>query len=884
LDTAYGEARKDDVGLKNGASNDSQEISVLDWRDAKSLVDSMRNPYSFAVLKLHGQIEKGESVILTTNHYRKVNANLAFRDLLKWMFTTNTCLFVGASLEDPDLVQLLNEAYTEYGDRFGPHYALLPSTEAPPFRIRILFENLRIQALPIETKVLSEENSSITHALAKVLKDICGEVALQQVDSGIPRFPSSNDRGFYLEGALGTLLEQVCQLTGSLRGDFCLPEGRPGTHIGGRLKYEVNRGPTKREVTNAFVNPNSICGIAYYKATSEIGVYLKNIDPPEFDAESGLCLYGEPEYFKGHDDVRSELAVPIWADGVRVGVLNIESRLDDAYSDGHRKVAMRFARKAGRLYAATNQLQKYGRRLDPRWVESAYDQLRNLFLEIKGMRKNNHPTDTSLAFLVYQVDYRKGVLRAQNPKTTVLKGSETNCDTPTFALGDDKALAVQVFSRGQPMIFSDAVRAIREGAFTGDFANKLGIGGAIAGLPVRIHGHIAGVVITWYCNGQPGYLDGRDVELFRRTAHLIANLGNRGEDTLVAGDELGPNVLRRFPSAELAQKIAGIFAGRRRNRQQRVSSDCDEYLDTLGRRWQAELSELIWGILDVLQKEEEKFRRGLSVRYQDGEPPKSWISPRRCRCWVRMKTVGDLHPPRFIAALQVSHSAEHPDKNLFEIRNVRPDVPEKVAVCSEPSPRFVNSVPLERNPRAGKARIAGRTLPRPERIRFNVRGVESEAYLFKENPHQSFLLSRIRADRFSRVQRPNVLGPDILADVLGKDRKRPWFIAPVVLGNESEWVQSEICPSTESHVLQTAVLSQEQRLVAYLTVDDGPPFAEPDMDEFSEERLGDEWASFQEDILHILDVFTACLAEHEGFRQLISEYLDMNLARFGQVA
>ena len=43
-----------------------------------------------------------------------MHANPNFQDLLKWIFMTQTCLFVGASLKDPDLIHLFHDAITEY--------------------------------------------------------------------------------------------------------------------------------------------------------------------------------------------------------------------------------------------------------------------------------------------------------------------------------------------------------------------------------------------------------------------------------------------------------------------------------------------------------------------------------------------------------------------------------------------------------------------------------------------------------------------------------------------------------------------------------------------------------------------------------------------------
>jgi putative methionine-R-sulfoxide reductase with GAF domain len=79
-------------------------------------------------------------------------------------------------------------------------------------------------------------------------------------------------------------------------------------------------------------------------------VYVENVDRDHISESSKLGDFGEVNYLKGHDQVRSELAMPVEADGVRVGVLDLESNLVGAFSEHHVFVARRFAERAGRVW------------------------------------------------------------------------------------------------------------------------------------------------------------------------------------------------------------------------------------------------------------------------------------------------------------------------------------------------------------------------------------------------------------------------------------------------------------------------------------------------------------------------------------------------------
>jgi len=81
----------------------------------------------FAVVKVHGDIDWLDSIVLGQADYRKAMfASAAFRVFLINTFTTRTVLFLGCSLTDPDLLAFLDELVFQCnGQLGGAHFALM---------------------------------------------------------------------------------------------------------------------------------------------------------------------------------------------------------------------------------------------------------------------------------------------------------------------------------------------------------------------------------------------------------------------------------------------------------------------------------------------------------------------------------------------------------------------------------------------------------------------------------------------------------------------------------------------------------------------------------------------------------------------------------------
>jgi len=93
--------------------------------DYPGLADVSRD--TFAIVKVHGDVDRVESIVLGQTDYRKVMfGNGAFRIFLINTFTTQTVVFVGCSLTDPDLLAFLDELSFQLGGYLGgAHFALM---------------------------------------------------------------------------------------------------------------------------------------------------------------------------------------------------------------------------------------------------------------------------------------------------------------------------------------------------------------------------------------------------------------------------------------------------------------------------------------------------------------------------------------------------------------------------------------------------------------------------------------------------------------------------------------------------------------------------------------------------------------------------------------
>lgn len=119
--------------------------AVYSWNSLQSLASALFEG-QFFVLKLHGDIDNPESIILTSQDYDQVMFRAPFmRTFLQSIFLNFTLLFVGYSLSDPDFQLMLKEVNLIFSSGTPPHYALL--ADPHEFTMEHLMQRMNIQII-----------------------------------------------------------------------------------------------------------------------------------------------------------------------------------------------------------------------------------------------------------------------------------------------------------------------------------------------------------------------------------------------------------------------------------------------------------------------------------------------------------------------------------------------------------------------------------------------------------------------------------------------------------------------------------------------------------------------------------------------------------------
>lgn len=76
------------------------------------------------IIKAHGCINDARSMVFTKAQYHKAKKDYPqFYEILKAIFLTHTCIFIGCSMDDPDILLALEEVKITSSSTF-PHYVL----------------------------------------------------------------------------------------------------------------------------------------------------------------------------------------------------------------------------------------------------------------------------------------------------------------------------------------------------------------------------------------------------------------------------------------------------------------------------------------------------------------------------------------------------------------------------------------------------------------------------------------------------------------------------------------------------------------------------------------------------------------------------------------
>lgn len=100
--------------------------------------------------KIHGCINSESQIVLTSEDYYKVKSNKPLMSRLYNLLRENTCVFIGFSMEDQDLLDLLFSIRADKDD-FGDqkHYLVVPENGINEWRATYLNKKFNIDHIPL---------------------------------------------------------------------------------------------------------------------------------------------------------------------------------------------------------------------------------------------------------------------------------------------------------------------------------------------------------------------------------------------------------------------------------------------------------------------------------------------------------------------------------------------------------------------------------------------------------------------------------------------------------------------------------------------------------------------------------------------------------------
>lgn len=97
---------------------------VEDYKNSRSIISNIKSPESI-IIKAHGTIDDTDKIIFTSKQYYEAQAKYPeFYSLLHSLFLTNTVIFLGYSLNDPD-INLVLQNINNTSNTTCPHYVVL---------------------------------------------------------------------------------------------------------------------------------------------------------------------------------------------------------------------------------------------------------------------------------------------------------------------------------------------------------------------------------------------------------------------------------------------------------------------------------------------------------------------------------------------------------------------------------------------------------------------------------------------------------------------------------------------------------------------------------------------------------------------------------------
>lgn len=141
-------------------------VPTYTCNDSADIADAMFKG-RFFILKAHGDVDKRTTLVITEKDYRELFYRLpGYKMALSTMFTTQSVLFIGASLGDPELWLLLGFLHDCFHGSGTYHYALVPRGDQSEAMFNRWKNDFQVQCIHYDP---SDDTHPEVHAFLKQL-------------------------------------------------------------------------------------------------------------------------------------------------------------------------------------------------------------------------------------------------------------------------------------------------------------------------------------------------------------------------------------------------------------------------------------------------------------------------------------------------------------------------------------------------------------------------------------------------------------------------------------------------------------------------------------------------------------------------------------------
>jgi hypothetical protein len=138
---------------------------VLTNKDAGAVGPRLNNN-DFFFLKVHGDIDRPDSIVLSARDYTEhIFGNRAFMDFLERLYSSKTILFVSTPFNEYYIRRMLEQARYVTGGTSVPHFAILRGIG--PVQRKVLQDRYNVTAISYDPKTHTSE-AAVTDALTEI--------------------------------------------------------------------------------------------------------------------------------------------------------------------------------------------------------------------------------------------------------------------------------------------------------------------------------------------------------------------------------------------------------------------------------------------------------------------------------------------------------------------------------------------------------------------------------------------------------------------------------------------------------------------------------------------------------------------------------------------